>query len=321
MNAFKQLDAFRGGNGIVRLIGHRGARGILPENTMEGFEFTVRAGVEALEFDVVLTRDRIPVITHNHHLINSATRLQDGSWIKGAEPKVSDMTLVELQTLDVGGLDGRTVYGQRFPDQVFLNHVRIPRLSDLLDLANRPGMEGVHLLLELKSDPDAKDDANERRDVVQIVVAEVRARNLEARTVLHSFDWDLLDECRRQAPDMPTSYLSHLPENADDPGEESSKSVGPDYAALSVSLPRAVKSAGGQMWCPYFEDVTPGLVAEAHALGLMVSTWTVNDFRDIERMINAGVDGIVSDYPGRVQHCLLNKGLRWTRYEQVGHST
>ena len=74
MTAYSQLAGFRGGDGVVRLIGHRGARGVMPENTMAGFEFTTMIGVEALEFDVVMTRDRVPVITHNHHLISSATR-------------------------------------------------------------------------------------------------------------------------------------------------------------------------------------------------------------------------------------------------------
>ncbi len=306
-----QLSGFRGGNGIVRLIGHRGARGVMPENSMEGFRFTTGIGVVALEFDVVLTRDRIPVITHNHHLSRAATRTADGNWIKGEEPKVADLTLAQVQELEVGGLDGGSVYGKRFVDQAFMNKVRVPRLADLLDLARRPENSGLHLLLELKSDPEMKDDASERSDVVAIVVAEIRARGLEPRTVLHSFDWDMLDECRAQAPEMPTSYLSKLPENTDDPGEDSSKSVGPDFAAMTVSLPRAVRDAGGQIWCPHVHDVTSALVAEAHSLGLLVCSWTVNEAADIEAMIDAGVDGIVSDYPGRVQRCLLNRGLNW----------
>ena len=311
MSRFPQLNAFRGGNGVVRVIGHRGARGIMPENTMEGFEFTIGIGVEALEFDVILTRDRVPVITHNHNLLAAATRHPDGTWVQGDGLKVSDLSLAELQALDVGGLDGGTVYGQRFPDQSFLSNIRIPRLTDLLNLANRPGLESTHLLLELKSDPEAKDNIAEQRSLVESVVGEVRAKGLEPRTILHSFDWDLLNECRRQAPEMPTSYLSELPINADEEGEESSKAVGPDYATLSTSLPQAVHAAGGQMWCPYYQDVTPELVAEAHDLGLLVTTWTVNDIPDLERVIHAGVDGIVSDYPGRAQRCILNLGRHW----------
>ena len=311
MSPFAQLEAFRGGKGLVRLVGHRGARGIMPENTLEGFAFTLGIGVRALEFDVVLTRDLIPVITHNCHLATSATRTNAGAWISPPEPRVADLTFAELQHLDVGGLDGKTIYGQRFPDQVFLDGIRIPRLSDLLRLACSPGMEDVHLLLELKSDPASAGDPDANHSFVAAVIAEVRSHALQQRTILHSFDWTLLDECRRQAPEMPTSYLTQHPDNADDPGEDSAKEIGPDYANLSLSLPQAVQQVGGQMWCPYFEDVTPEQVREAHELGLLVTTWTVNAPQDIARMIEAGVDGIVSDYPGRVQRCLLDRGLDW----------
>ncbi|MCP5072873.1 MAG: glycerophosphodiester phosphodiesterase [Rhodobacteraceae bacterium] len=311
MMDFPQLSGFSGGNGVVRLIGHRGARGVMPENTMQGFEFAVGIGVEALEFDVVLTRDRVPVITHNHSLSRSATRTSDGNWIEREEPKVSASTLAELQELDVGGLDGRTVYGRRFPDQAFLTGIRVPRLTDLLDLACRPELKGLHLLLELKSNLDVKDDKRERANVVAAVAAEVRSRHLESRTVLHSFDWNLLNECRRQVPEMPTSYLTQNPENSDAPGEDSSRAVSPDFYSLSGSVPQAVRDAGGQMWCPFFMDVSFDLIAEAHALGLLVTTWTVNERDDIDEMIDAGVDGIVSDYPGRVQRCLLDKGMHW----------
>lgn len=311
MAAFPQLNGFRGRDGLVRLVGHRGARGVMPENTIEGFASTLAMDVEALEFDVVLTADDVPVITHNHHLANSATRDAHGSWLSGPELKVASLTLEELQRFDVGGLDGRTVYGQRFPDQAFLSGIKVPRLSELLDLACLPEHRNLSLLLELKSDPDAQNDTAARSKVVRAVVAEVRGRDLTERTILHSFDWELLDECRLQAPEMPTSYLSQRPENSDDPGEDSSKAVGPDYAALTVSVPQAVADAGGQMWCPYFSDVTPDLVAEAKALGLPVSAWTVNEPKDIHNMIDAGVDGIVTDYPGRVQRILLDRGLRW----------
>lgn len=316
MTHFPQLSAFRGGNGIVRVIGHRGAREIMPENTLEGFEFALRVGVETLELDVVLTADRVPVITHNHRMSSAATRTSDGRWIEGAEPKVSSQTLAQLQQLDVGGLDWTTVYGQRFPDQAFLSGVQVPRLTALLDLVAKPDHEGVTLLLELKSDPCYKDDALERAQVVSAIVNDVRAYGLQHRTVLHSFDWGLLRECRRQAPEIPTSYLSQMSSHGVDPHEDSPLSVSPNFDDMAESLPQAVALAGGQLWSPYFLDVAPELVDEAHALGLVVLTWTVNERDDIFDMIDAGVDGIVTDHPGRAQRCLLERGLHWREPKQ-----
>ena len=312
MTEYPQLDGFRGGPGLVRLIGHRGARGVMPENTMEGFAFTQKIGVRALEFDVLLTSDKVPVITHNHHLLNAATRGPDGNWLTGDELKVSELTLAELRQLDVGGLDGRTVYGRRFPDQAFMSGIRVPRLADLLEYASQPEGGDLLFLLEMKSGPAVVGASTDRTAIVAEVVKAVRFKGLEHRTVLHSFDWNLLEECARIAPDMPRSYLSQLPENTDDPGEDSAKAAAPDFDALGTSIPQAVANAGGKMWCPYFKDVTPDLVAEAHDLGLLVSTWTANETADIERVIDAGVDGIVTDYPGRAQRILLSHGLTWS---------
>ncbi|WP_299423976.1 glycerophosphodiester phosphodiesterase family protein [uncultured Shimia sp.] len=312
MTQFPQLNGFCGAPGLVRLIGHRGARGVMPENTLEGFEFTVRSGVVALEFDVVLTQDQVPVVTHNHHLLNAATRGADGKWLVGDELKVSELPLAKLQTFDVGGLDGRTVYGQRFPDQVFMSGLRVPTLGELLDMGLAPQGAEMLFLLEMKSDPAFAGDTAAAEALVSEAVKAVRARKLEQRTVLHSFDWNLLEVCGRIAPDMPRSFLTKLPENAGELGEDSSRSVAPDFASLGMPVPKAVAEAGGQMWCPFYADVTPESVALAHELGLLVSTWTVNEVDDMHRVIDAGVDGIVTDYPGRAQRVLLERGLVWS---------
>ncbi|MEP4037440.1 glycerophosphodiester phosphodiesterase family protein [Pseudophaeobacter sp.] len=308
---YPQLAAFTGGAGLIRVIGHRGARGVMPENTMEGFAFTLNCGVRLLEFDVVMTRDGVPVITHNHSLTGSIVRDGAGNWLQGAEPRVSDLDWAELATMDVGGLDGRSDYGQRFPDQVFLYGARIPRLSDLCELIAQPGYGDVHLMLEIKSDPAKLKEDTARAKVVSAVVAEVRALGLTQRTLMHSFDWNLLAECTRQAPEMPTSFLTQLPENAADVGEDHA-AARPELTKAGASAPDLVAQAGGALWCPYYLDVTADQVARAQELGLRVAVWTVNEVADIDRMIGLGVDAIVTDYPGRVQRRLLAQGHVWT---------
>ncbi|NKX38521.1 glycerophosphodiester phosphodiesterase family protein [Tritonibacter mobilis] len=304
MSHFPQIDAYRGEAGLIRVIGHRGARGVMPENTLEGFRFTFDIGVDALEFDVVLSSDGVPVITHNHALSPAAVRDAGGAWIAQDDIQVADLPLSELRRLDVGGLDSRSTYGRRFPDQAFLSGVRIPTLADLCALVKEPQYEHVALLLELKTDLSDPDIAAIRVQQVSAVVEVVRAHGLSTRTALHSFDWALLDECRRQAPEMPTSYLSEAPRGTE--GEQ------PAGVTDVTALPEVVAKAGGQMWCPWFQDVTPELLAQARALSLPVTVWTVNETADIEAMIDAGVDGIVTDYPGRVQRLLLERGLRWS---------
>ncbi|KIC34166.1 glycerophosphodiester phosphodiesterase family protein [Leisingera sp. ANG-M7] len=308
---YPQIPAFSGAPGVIRLAGHRGARGVLPENTLEGFAFALNAGVKLLELDVTATADGVVVITHNHRLTRSMVRDAAGHWLQGPEPKVSALTWAELQQYDAGGLDGSTAYGQRFPDQAFLSGVRIPRLADLLALLQQPAHQDVHLFLEIKSDPDLLDDTAARQSLVQSVVDVVRTARMEPRTVLHSFDWDLLADCQRIAPEMPASFLTQLPENDSEVGEDSSKEVNPVAGCTALDLPARVADARGQFWCPYFEDITPESLALARDLGLLTMVWTVNEPADIDRMIRLGADAICTDYPGRVQRRLLHHGLHW----------
>ena len=86
MTKLDAAEAFRGAENVVRIIGHRGARGILPENSMIGFEFALNTGINLLEFDVVMTAEFVPVITHNHRLHSPTIREPSGLFIKNEQP-------------------------------------------------------------------------------------------------------------------------------------------------------------------------------------------------------------------------------------------
>ena len=306
MKDFPQLNGFKSHPGFIRVIGHRGARGLMPENTMEGFEFTLGLGVMALEFDVLLSKDNVPVVTHDNNLSRASTRDSEGRWLEEDGPNINELTLSELKKFDVGGLNVKSIYGAHYPKQKFLSGVRIPTLSELLDFACLPKNQNLYLLLEIKSEPSL-DIAN----AVKQVIEQVRRTKVENRTVLHSFDWNLLEECHRVAPEIPRSFLSDLSSHPTDTLDKSSEGVTPDFASFDVSIPKAVASLNGQMWCPDFKDVTSELVDEAKNLGLLVCAWTVNEIEDLERMVDVGVDGIITDYPDRAQSVLSRFGLNW----------
>ena len=300
-----------GDEGTIRVVGHRGARGILPENSMVGFDFALSIGVDLLEFDVLLSRDDIPVITHNHEFHGSAVRGADGAFLNGEHPRVASLTMAEIERFDIGRLNTDTEYGRRFPDQAQMDGVRVPRLSELLQLVSQPRYSAACLMLELKSDPDLAQDSAVRERIVSTVCGEVRSAGVTDRTLLHSFDWALLAECRRQAPDMPLSFLTQLQDNGHDVGEDSSILVTPDFSNPETSVPDEVSRAGGSLWCPHFTELAAAALARARELGLAVAVWTVNEPDDIEAMIDLRVDAIVTDYPGRVQQRLSERGLRW----------
>ena len=306
MTGFPQLNGFKRKRGMVRLIGHRGARGLMPENTMEGFAFTLNMGIRALEFDVLISKDNVPVITHDNYLSESLTRDDKGRWLIKKGPKIRELTIAELKQFDVGGVNATSSYGKSFPAQEFLSGIQIPTLSELLDLACLPKYKSLYLLLEIKSEPSVS-----KADFVRQIVSEIREKKLESRTVLHSFDWDLLKECQKVAPEIACSFLSELPGNNNEPFDEHFEDHTPDFSSFDVSIPKAIANLNGQMWCPNFKDVTEELVQEAHDLGLVVCTWTVNEIKDLENMVDAGVDGIITDYPDRAQRVLGSRGLRW----------
>lgn len=311
MSHFPQVMAFSGDANTIRVVGHRGARGILPENSLVGFDFALSIGVDLLEFDVLVSRDDIPVITHNHEFHGSAVRGPDGVFLNGEHPRVASLTMTEIEGFDIGRLNAETEYGRRFPDQAQMDGVRVPRLRELLHLVSQPRYATACLMLELKSDPDLAQDDAARERIVSIVCNEVRDAEMVDRTLLHSFDWALLAECRRQAPDMPLSFLTQLQENEHDVGEDSAILVTPDFADPQLSVPDEVSKAGGSLWCPHFSELKPGDLARAGELGLRVAVWTVNEPDDIEAMIDLKVDAIVTDYPGRVQQRLSDRGFRW----------
>ena len=303
---FLQLNAFRSKPGFRSIIGHRGARGLMPENTIQGFEYILDNDVPAIEFDVLLTKDEVPVITHDFHLSKAITRNAEGNWLSEDGPRISDLTVSELQMFDIGGVDKRSLYGSLYPEQAFLSGIRIPKLSDLLDLVCLPKGQDLFMLLEIKSEPSIP-----KSKIIENIVLEIEKRSLSNRAVLHSFDWNLLEECGRLAPEMPRSYLSQLPESSNDPFDKPSEEISPDFSSLNGSIPEAIQAAGGHLWCPYFKDVTAELVGEAHRLGLPVCTWTVNEIEDFENMLDMGVDGIITDYPDRAKNVFRSRGLRW----------
>lgn len=315
------LAKLRKAPGIVRLHGHRAARGVLPENAMVGFRHLFDTGVRAVEFDVLLTADNIAVITHNPRLLAASTRDLRGNWLDGDGPRISDLTYDELTRYDIGGLRHGTAYAARYPEQAFLSGVAIPRLSELCDLVTQPGMDDIWLNLEIKSVPDS-DLTPAPALLAEAVVTEVLGAGLGPRTVVQSFDWRVLAEIEARAPDLPRSHLSYLEKDGMrfDPNIYSGSPwmAGGDVAEHGGSLPRLIAAMGGRVWTPYFEDVIPSEVAEAQALGLVVNTWTVNERTDFDAMIDAGVDGIITDYPARAQRHWLARGLRWS--ETIPHT-
>jgi glycerophosphoryl diester phosphodiesterase len=267
----------------VELQGHRGARGLAPENSLPGFERALAIGVDTLELDVGVTRDEVVVIHHDRRLNPDLARGPDGKWVTSPAPTIFSLTYEELQRYDVGRIRPGSEYARRFPHQKPIDGTRIPRLRDLLELAkNSP----VGFNIETKLVPEAPAETLAPEPFARALIAEVRNAGVAARTTIQSFDWRSLKVVEREAPEIATAYLT------------SGKS----------SDPAAVRAAGARIWSPDLRDLNEEKVAAARAAGLRIVAWTVNEAADIRRMLDLEVDGIISDYPDRVRTELKRRG-------------
>jgi glycerophosphoryl diester phosphodiesterase len=309
------LDKLRRTDRVVRLHGHRGARGLWPENTLAGFQHTFDLDVLIVELDVLLTKDNIAVITHNPRLMAETTRNGDGAWLTQDGPRISDLSYADLSTFDIGAIREGSGYAQRYPDQARWSDQHIPKLADLAALIKQPKHTDVWLNIEIKSSPTQAGLTPAPQTLAAHVVEVIETHGLSKRVIVQSFDWRVLHHIARLAPHLPRSHLTYLerPDAAFEPNiyDNSPWMAGAVSNGTHSDLSETIKKAGGQIWSPFHKDITADQVAKAQRLGLIVNAWTVNTSQDITRMIDAGVDGIITDYPRRVQEHLIARGLHW----------
>jgi len=293
--------------------GHRGARGLMPENTLAGFDYALRLGATTLEMDLGVTKDGQLVIHHDSRLTPALTRGPDGHWIHAPGPAINSLSLEQLMGYDVGRLNPSSEYARRFPNQRALDGERIPTLAQILALAPRYGDNPVQLNIETKLSPRQPHMTPSPRDFAQRVVVQVRSARAAGRVTVQSFDWRSLLHVQSLAPEIKTSYLTSEQPWLDNvqkgrPGS-SPWTAGMDVDDFDGSVPRMVKQAGGRVWSPFFRDLDGPSLAEAHSLGLQVIVWTVNEVPDMRHLIALGVDGIITDYPNRLHEVTRQLGL------------
>ncbi|HLK12872.1 MAG TPA: glycerophosphodiester phosphodiesterase [Candidatus Binatia bacterium] len=254
------------------MFAHRGASGVAPENTLPAFAAGLEAGAERLELDVHATADGHVVVLHDATL----ERTTDGAG------EVRALALAAVQRLDAGSRfqtpDGRFPFRGR--------GVRVPTLAELLEAC-----PGVPLNVEIKQAEPPIEAA------VLAVLDRFAARD---RTLLAAEEPTIMTRIRAAAPGMLTGFSAV--EVADFVFRVRDGRLG-DYRPPGVALQVPPAYQGVPI-------VTPESVAAAHALGLEVHVWTVNDEAEMERLLDLGVDGIMTDFPALAAAVLHRRGLR-----------
>ncbi len=296
------------------LQGHRGARGLLPENTLPSFQRALELGVTTLELDIAITKDGVLVIHHDPTLNPNITRDASGRFLDQRGPAIYSMTWAQLQAYDVGRLKPGTDYARQYPEQQAVDGTRIPRLSDLFDLVKRSGDDKVRFAIETKLTPDKPDETPLPEPFARAVVAEIRKAGMAARSQILSFDWRSLQAVQRIAPEIQTVYLTAQQSWLDNVGagrpEGSNWTAGFQFRDHG-SVPKMIKAAGGSHWSVHFRDLDAQKVKEAQSLGLKVLVWTVNDPALMARMLEFGIDGLITDRPDLARKLLEARGIRW----------
>jgi glycerophosphoryl diester phosphodiesterase len=290
----------------TELHGHRGARGLAPENTLSSFREAIANGVDFIEIDVGMSRDDKVVIHHDRSLSPAATRL-NGQWIDEAI-LIRSMSAAQLKAFDVGHLKPGTASAENFPQQRSVDRARIPLLSELFELPELVTNPDISLNVEIKTSPDAITETASPHATCDALLQEIDTYGFRYRSRIQSFDWRNLVYLKSISSDLSLGFLTH---SLQEIHRLQSQAQGAcpwyarhDFESTAGAIPAAIKKAGGAVWGPHFEAITPIDVQNAHALGLKVVVWTVNEPADIREMLALGVDGITTDYPDRARHII-----------------
>lgn len=289
------------------LQGHRGARGLAPENTLAGFEAALLIGVNTLELDIVISADGVPVISHDTVLNPDITRDASGRWLQARDQAIRRLTLAELQAWDVGRINPASRYALDFAEQVPQDGERIPTLAALFDRVRALGANDVRFNIETKLQPGSAVLSASPEVFVRAILDVVRAHGMAQRVSLQSFDWRTLQIARQIAPELPTVFLTaQLPRF--DTVTSGDWTLGLRVADFDTTA-NMVAAAGGKTWSPHHSNLSQAVLKRARALGLRVIPWTVNEPADMERLINWGVDGLITDHPDRLRTVMQQRGM------------
>lgn len=298
----------------IKIYGHRGARGDLPENTLDSFQYLFDHSIGAYETDILISKDFIPVITHDFKLDPSLTKDINGEWITDENIKIFDLTYEELSKYDVGALNKLSKYGRRFINQKSLPNQKIPKLTELLSLSKKSQIDNLVINLEIKSTPAQENLTPSPEKMVGLILDVVNNFELNEKIIYSSFDWRVLREIKEQSPETPRAYLTYQQQTGTKiSGTIYDQSPWMDFMPLknAIELPRLIASLGGQAWHPYYRDISKKIVEISHEANLPINVWTVNDEDDMLKMIEYGVDGIMTDYPLKLKDLCEKNNISW----------
>lgn len=260
--------------------GHRGGRGLMPENTIQSMEKAIDLGV-TLEMDISFSKEKIALVSHDQHIGSAIALKPNGDTISKAEEK--SLILFQMPYAEIRSY----IFGQRFypafPEQQKLK-TYIPKLADLIDsveaYAKTHHKPQPHYNIETKTTIAGDNKLHPApEEFVSLLMQVIKQKGIQKRVIIQSFDVRTLEIMHRDYADVPTAYLV------------SNGKLSDNLAKLTFKP---------TIYSPAFAIVDQTMVDDCHKSTIKVLPWTVNKPEDIARMKSLGVDGIISDYPDRL---------------------
>ncbi|RAY13860.1 glycerophosphodiester phosphodiesterase [Actinomadura craniellae] len=313
------------------LQAHRGGLGLVVESTLPAFANALELGVSTLELDVQITEDGRAVVTHDRRI--SAAKCKDTAPARPGDPEfpyvgkyINTLTLQQVRTMDCGSL-------AVLPTQRTVPGAKMPLLSEVFALIHRYRAYGVKLNVETKVEAGAPHETAPREQFVQVTAREVRRAGLLRQVTVQSFDWGALMRMRRVEPRLPLIALTNYDFLQTGQPGASPWLGGIDIDDFGGDPLKAIKSFGADAFSPvhgfpqngtvdqpdYRPYVTRTMVRDAHRLGLKVVPWTINDKATMAKLIDDGVDGIITDYPDRLRELMAERDMRLPRPLKARH--
>lgn len=252
--------------------GHRGARGLMPENSLPAFQEALRLRVPTLELDLQITQDHELVVYHDPSLNTKLCISDDGR-------RLSNVSIEVLRYDELADIDCGRAVNSRFPEQQAIAGTRIPRLDDVLRLA-RDANYPVRLSIEMKW-PKRKDGLTVE-EFARRLVALVQRYALQERTIVQSFHAPALRAVKEIDAGIARAILVRRSEDYD----------------------RAVKESQATILSPRYDGLRKADVERFQRMQIPVIPWTVNKIADMCRLIGWGVSGFITDYPDRALELL-----------------
>ncbi len=266
--------------------GHRGCRGLFPENSIPAFLHALDLGVKTLELDLAISQDRQVVVSHDPYFKSAISLRPDGTEIPSDDQKSHNLFFMDyesIQKYDVGSKGNSD-----FPDQK-KRKVYKPLFSEVIQKSDQHAKISNRALpwynVEIKTNEEGDGLFHPGVDeFASLVIEQIGAYEIDERVYIQSFDPRALEAMHRQAPDLPLVLLV-----------ANEMTIDENLAQLSFKP---------QIYSPYFKLLDDSKVKKLRALNMKVIPWTVNEVIDIQQMIQLEVDGIISDYPDRVLQLL-----------------